>query len=351
MRIENCKTEGVDAVVAAPLERDEAEPDWLAANEAGVVSAALMRLYQRAHFLSFGKGPRFLADDDSQLFSYFSLMLRGVKGSLTDTDEELGGFDRAEAMAYDLGKSVRGEPWDSGAPARAKRHLRLVLLSLCASLDCIAELTALLLPRTIPGLKLGKAEFNRIEEWLKLDEPFQQAIISPQQSKARDLYKALKPLVESQGEEKEWLPLAKLLRNKASHLGTDHFREMGFHDEKKVFYTFLPKRWPLLWEEHIKRSDSKVPRPTLPMEQIIAPLMRQDKISYLHGLRAKVTRVVDAAIEILDSAYADFEQFEIDAGTLDDLKHARKEFAFQAFPESENPLSMKSGHSPQNPVR
>ena len=133
-----------------------------------------------------------------------------------------------------------------------------MLLSLCASLDCVAELTALLLPATIPGLKLGKAEFTRIEEWLKVKPPVQ-GIVSPQQSKAGDLHTALRPLVECQGEESEWLPLAKLLRNKVAHLGTDNFREMGFHDKKRVFYTFLPKRWPLLWEEHISRSDRCTP--------------------------------------------------------------------------------------------
>jgi hypothetical protein len=208
----------------------------------------------------------------------------------------------------------------------------LALLSLCASLDCVAELTALLLPETIPALKLGKAEFSRIEEWLKLEEPSPQGIISPRQLKAGELYKALRPLVESQGEEREWLPLARLLRNKAAHLGTENFREMGFHDENGVFYTFLPRRWPLLWEEHIRRSDSTLPRrPTLPMEQIIAPLMRQDKVSYLDGLRRKVTSVVEAAVAVLDSAYVDFEQFDVDVELVDSLKLSRKEFAFQAF--------------------
>lgn len=314
------------------MERDEAEADWVAANEKRVVPSSLMRLYCRANFLTFSGAPRFLADAGHQLFSYFGLMLRGVKGSLTDADEELVGFDREEAKVYDYGKKFRGEPWDAEAPARSKRHLRLVLLSLCASLDCIAELTALLLPRTIPSLKLGKARFNRIEEWLKLEEPFRQAIITPRQSKARDLYVALRPLVECQGEEREWLPLAKLLPNKAAHLGTDHFREMGFHDNKRVFYTFLPRRWPLLWEEHVKvRNDSEVPNEVLKMEQVIAPLMREDKISYLHGLRARVTLLVEAATAVLESAYAEFEQFEVDVELLDSLKHSRKEFAFQAF--------------------
>jgi hypothetical protein len=37
--------------------------------------------------------------------------------------------------------------------------------------------------------------------------------------------------------ERQWLPLAKLLRNKAAHVGRGNFREMGFHDSNAVFYT------------------------------------------------------------------------------------------------------------------
>jgi hypothetical protein len=81
MRIENCKFEGVGAFLTAPLDRNQPESDWLAANEQGVVPASLMRLYRRAHFLSFSGAPGFLADDNNQLFGYFGLMLRGVKGS------------------------------------------------------------------------------------------------------------------------------------------------------------------------------------------------------------------------------------------------------------------------------
>jgi hypothetical protein len=331
MRVEDCHTDG-EFWVSAPLERNEAEADWVAASEKGVLPSSLMRIYRRANFLTFGGAPKFLDDADHQLFSYFGLMLRGLKGSLADADEELAGFDREEAKVYDYGKQFRGEPWDPEAHLRSKRHLRLVLLSLCASLDCLAELAALLLPQTIPWLKLGKAEFNRIEDWLKLEEPFRQAIISPRQCKAKTLYGALRPLVECQGEESEWLPLAKLLRNKAAHLGTEHFREMGFHDDKRVFYTFLPRRWPLLWEEHIKiRENAGVPNEVPKMDQVIAPLMRQDKISYLHGLRARVTLLVEAAMAVLDSAYAEFEQFEVDVELLESLKASRKEFAFLAF--------------------
>jgi hypothetical protein len=333
MRLEDCEIEGIGGWSMAPLQRSEAEPDWISASEKGVIPVPLMRLYTRANFLSFGTSPPFPSDANHQLFSYFALMLRGLKGSLSDADEELAEFDQAEAKVYDPGKQARGEQWDTAAPSRSKKHFRLVLLSLCSSLDCIAELTALLLPDSIPGLKLGKADFMKIEDWLKSDAPALTGIVSPQQVQLRKLHEALAPIVESQGEEREWLSLAKLLRNKAAHLGTEHFREMGFHDKNLVFYSFLPKKWPLLWEEHIGVTSGTNDRlKAAKMDAIVAPLMRQDKVSYLHGLRTKITSLVDAAVNVLDSVFADNHNFAVNVNIARNLKEAAKEYAFRAFP-------------------
>jgi hypothetical protein len=331
MRLEDCEI-GVGAWSMAPLERSESEPDWLAASGNGVIPASLMRLYTRANFLSFGKDPAFLADKHHQLFSYFALMLRGLKGSLSEADRELAEFVKTQAKVYDPGKSVKKEEWDVDAPARSKRHFQLVLISLCSSLDCVAELTALLLPNSIPGLKLGRADFARIEDWLKVPAPSLTGVVTPHQIKLRKLHEALEPIVECYGEEREWLPLAKLLRNKSAHLGTDHFREMGFHDKNLVFYSFLPKKWPLLWEEHISSAsgpnDKNV---TKELEQVLAPLMRQDKVSYAKGLTKKITHLVDAAAEVLDSVYADHQNFAVSPELVKALEESTKEYAFVAF--------------------
>jgi hypothetical protein len=194
MRLEDCEVKDIGVWSIGPLQRSQAEPDWAAASEKGVIPASLMRLYVRANFLSFGTSPTFLADKHHQLFSYFALMLRGLKGSLTDADEELAGFDQAEAEVYDPGKQARGEQWDASAPGRSKKHFKLVLLSLCSSLDCIAELTALLLPNSVPGLKLGKADFMKIEDWLKLPPPSLTVEMDPK-AKQGDLFGALEPVV------------------------------------------------------------------------------------------------------------------------------------------------------------
>jgi hypothetical protein len=76
MRLEDCEVKDIGVWSIGPLQRSQAEPDWAAASEKGVIPASLMRLYVRADFLSFGTSPAFLADKHHQLFSYFALMLR-----------------------------------------------------------------------------------------------------------------------------------------------------------------------------------------------------------------------------------------------------------------------------------
>jgi len=335
MRLENCEISGVGAWSTAPLVREEPEADWVTAKENGIIPPSLFSLYARANYLSFGASPSFFRDKNHYLFSYFAMMLRSVKGSLVDADQEFGAFVVAQSQVYDPGKKHRGESWDASADDRARKHFRLIMLSLCASLDGVAELTALLLTDSIKGLRVGKSDFQDIENWLKNPPPTTAGVVTPQQIKLREFYDQLQPIVEAQGPEKDWLPLAKLLRNKAAHLGTGHFREMGFHDKNLVFYAFLPRQWPLIWEKDIKVGSTQnmsAPPPTL--NHIFASLMQQDKVSYLRGLLAKVTSLVDAAVGVLDRAYKEFQGFQPNESALKQLESSFKRFDFEEFPQS-----------------
>ena len=60
-------------------------------------------------------------------------------------------------------------------------------------------------------------------------------------------------------------------------------------------------------------------------------LMRQDKISYLFGLRAKVTTLVDAALKVADSGFSSFQNFETNPNLIDKIKKMDQGFAFKAF--------------------
>ena len=110
MRFEDCETTGPAAIMMAPFRRSAPEPQWTEAHATGLLPDAVMALYTRANFLSFGTAPPFLNDDRRQLFSYFGSMLRGVKESLGDAAEELNALETAQSRIFDRGKESRGEP-------------------------------------------------------------------------------------------------------------------------------------------------------------------------------------------------------------------------------------------------
>ena len=74
---------------------------------------------------------------------------------------------------------------------------------------------------------------------------------------------------------------------------------------------------------------SKEPQPTL--ESMVDQFMRQDNISYVRGLRAKVTTLIDVACDVLDSGYEDFKDFEANHAAMSQLKKNAKVFDFEAF--------------------
>jgi hypothetical protein len=107
MRLDECDLDGIAGVAGAPFQRKEPEEDWLIAEREGMIPASLYSLYRRANYLSFGSSPKFLADDDNLLFSYFGLSLRSIMESLVDADIQVTSFIKANDLAYDPVKKMR----------------------------------------------------------------------------------------------------------------------------------------------------------------------------------------------------------------------------------------------------
>jgi hypothetical protein len=327
MKIENCVTSGNLSAVTAPFIRTEPEEDWVKQKDARVVPLPLFGLYARAGFLSFGSEPRFLQDEKQFLFGYFSMILESLKGTLVDADRELAAFIQAQSEIFDLGKEERGEKWDLAADGRAKNHFRTLVLCLSSSLDLVAETIAIMFTDQIARLRVGKADFERISTWLEKPIPNTGAmVVTPQAHWLGKLHSKLSPIVWATGCEKDWLPLMNVLRNKAAHLGTGHFREIGFHDNDHRFYRFLPRNWPVLWEEHIGPQGMSTPFSTM-TEQF----MREDNMSYARGLRAKITALIDSAFGILEPAYAEFKHFDPNQSALAQLRKNTEVFEFECF--------------------
>lgn len=331
MNLGNCELQ-VDRVVVAPMIRTEPEPDWVAARDGGALPAAGFALYSRSGFLSFGAAPAFLVDDKHLLFSYFAMVLRSVRDSLVDADEELRAFLGSQARIYDPGKRMRGEEWDPSAPKHARRHFRLLLLSLQAGLDASADLIALFLTGLIPGLRLGRAQFSRIESWLERPLPPVGLIVTPQRDYLERLYAGLSPLVNPVALERDWLPLMRMLRNKGAHLGDAVFRYMSLHDRDGRFYTFLPRQWPFIPEEHMHAAGAAPAVAPEPFPELLRrTLMHEDIASYASGVRGKATEVISAVLEVLDFAYLHFRSFPANTAALAELQGSAEGFDFKHF--------------------
>jgi hypothetical protein len=334
MRIEDCVLTG-DFVVGAPFTRTEPEEEWVLARDSGAIPIELFELYRRAHYLSFGSAPKFLADPDNVLFSYFSMLLRSVMESFVDSQEQLQSFIAEQKLTYDAGKKLRGEAWDPSADIRARRHFRNFLIALQSSLDVLADLIALFFTGLIPRLHFGRAQFSRVEDWLRRPLPPFGLVLTPYDERLRKLFNSIAPLVHATGQEREWLPLMRMLRNKAAHLGHPVFRQVGLHDQTPKFYTFIPRQWPYIWERHMRPRGSASPYgPDFLKKFFLETLMHQDVVSYGSGLRAKVMAVVQAGVSQLAETYHQFQDFPLNSTALAELQGNSENYSFERFPNA-----------------
>jgi hypothetical protein len=331
MRLEDCVL-NFDLVMTAPLQRTEPEQEWVRAHSSKVIPASLYDLYCRANYLSFGAVSSFLQDDDNVLFSYFGMLMRSQMEAFADADEQLRLFIEAQIRTYDLGKKARGESWDSEADGRARRRFRDSLISLQGGLDALADLIALFFTGLIPDLRLGRAQFSRIERWLDRPLPAGGLVLTPSEHHVRRLYDTLRPLVYPSQPEHDWLPLMRLFRNKGAHLGSAMFRYVGLHDESFHFYTFIPRQWPYIWERYMKRREANRPAdpdflPTL----LRKTLVHQDIITYAQSLQAKVHDVVHGGVSVLIEAYEQFKDFPVNQAALAELQGSSESYDFECF--------------------
>ena len=226
-------------------------------------------------------------------------------------------------------------PRHNKTPCLARRHFRDLLIALHSSLDTLADLTALFFTGRIAGLRLGRSQFSRIEAWLKRPVPSFGVIVTPYDQPLRQLYDALGPLVNASGPEIDWLPFMRLLRNKAEHLGQPVFRQIGLHDATPKFYTFIPRRWPYIWERHMKRRGESVPEDPHFLEKFfLETLVHQDIVTYTHGLRRKVQNVIHAGVEVLGKTYELVESFGTNHGALAELQGNSEAYNFEYFVDS-----------------
>lgn len=324
----------VVGVVGAPLKITSPEPAWLQAQASGLIPEALFKIYETASYLSFGAAPQFLADADNVLFSYFGMLVRGLKGQLVEGAELLEDLKKAHSQLYNPVKKARGLPWDPTADRRAKRAFRHLLVTAYGSLDILADLVALMFTGRIPGLSVGRAQFISIEEWLRKPAPSSGSTVTPYDHYLGQLRDRLRPLVLPGGPERDWLPFVRLLRNKGAHLGDDVFRYFGLYDDTGNLFLFVPREWPYLFEKHVKPVGHGVQTKPFPL-LLMETLTHQDYISFSEGLNTKVREVVGEGSEIIQAAFVAFSGFPLNQAALSELKDNSRSFQFEYFDSSE----------------
>ncbi len=328
MRLEDLNLD-VSSVVGAPVKITAPQTEWLQARSAGVIPEGLFKLYEAAGYLSFDAAPKFLADPDHLLFSYFAMLLRGVRRQLSDGVELLNDLTAAHSLLYDPIKEAKGLPWDPSADRRSKRAFRELVVTACSTLDMTADLVALMFTGCVPSLSVGRAQFVSIEDWLRKPAQATGAILTPRDAALADLRTVLTPLVLPDGPERDWLPLVRMLRNKGAHLGDDVFRYFGLFGIDDRLYLFVPREWPYFFEQHLKPAGQGTGQPF--PEFLLRTLIHEDYISFAAGLSAKIRRVVGTASEILHAAFKSFAGFNLNETALVQLKNNSRAYSFERF--------------------
>jgi hypothetical protein len=332
MQLEDCDLASINTISMAPFTRSAPEEDWVKAFNDGAIPAGLYDLYQRANLLSFGAAPRFLSDEENLLFSYFGLVLRSIQEAMADAHQQVILFAEAHALAYDPMKLRRGERCERGADKRERRHFRDLLIALQTALDALADIVAIFYPSSIKGLEVGRAQFSKIETWLSKPIPATGIVETPSQFYLKKLYDAIEPLVRAPRPETDWLPMMRLLRNKAAHLGQPLFRQVGLPGTGDGrFFVFIPRQWPYLWESLIKPAGVKPGNP-VPLQQLLRDsLMHQDIEAYSRGLFSKVHLVIAAASVVLNESYDQFKDLRENQAALSELKSNFENYKFETF--------------------
>jgi hypothetical protein len=335
MRLQRCSLTPA-VVVSHPLRITRPEEDWVVAREQRQIPDPLFQLYTQADFLSFGAAEGFLAESSNVLFGYFGMLMGSIKDFLLEGPEHIAALEAALASAYDPGKKARGETWDRNADKIQRRALRNLAVMLIGTLDTLADLVALFFTARIRGLSIGRGQFTKIETWLLKPLQVGPVVVTPQEHFLGAFHRALAPCVHPSGPDKGWLPLLRLVRNKAAHMGEQIFPFTCLHDSTGTFYTFLPRRWPYIIQEHITptgapRSQSGSPPPDF----FETNLMHQDILAFAKGALKRVFLVVENGTQVLGDAYTQFRLLPTNNAALQELNANAEAHDFLYFPETD----------------
>lgn len=328
MRLQDCDLD-VTAIVTRPLVKTEPEEEWVEARNVGAIPPALYRYYSGAKSFSFRSSPRFLADSEKILFPYVGTLARGILESLCQAEELVKDILDAHEKTYTPLKKAKGKSWDRKAGERALRSFKYLVVELNGALDQFAEIVAIYFYGEILNLCPGRTSFEDLRKFAMCPLNQTSSIVSPRFPLVEKLYSFLALEIVGEGQEKEWYELMLLYRNKLAHLGNAMFVRMSFPKKGGDMFSFLPNRWPLIFEAGVttpgERSEGTVG------EFALENLVHQDMVEYSRGLVDRVRHVLNGGFDVLCEAHSAFADYEVNRDILSSIKKHTRAYEFRAF--------------------
>jgi hypothetical protein len=259
--------------------------------------------------------------------------MRGLKECIVESAELVSDVAEQGRNTYTPEKSATGQEWDRRASYKQRSAFRLLMIDLFGTLDSVAEITALLLPGSVPNLSPGWSSFSSMYAWLAKPLPPPQGIVMPTTHFAEQLHQRLAPaVVPSVGPERQWFELLRLLRNKAAHLGHQAWQNVGLQTKSGEIGLFIPKAWPFVPEEHATYStaDPASAQPVSFKSYLEESLIHADITEFSSSALAKVKSVVDIAFEVFLAAFAVGSLAAV-SETARRVRESSPHFAFEYF--------------------
>jgi len=331
MKLQDCILE-VNKIVVSSQEYIGPDEKWLSVKEKGYIPKSLFSLYSLADYFGFGKAPSFFNDTRRLLFPFMEGMARGIMDSLCESTRLLNGMPDLHERSYSPIKRFSGQAWDQGAIDELNRSFRYLVVNLTATLDLFTEIAALILYPALRNVTPGRASFSQLKEFIRSHRPTTDAVQRPLDYLAGKLATSVIPFVDCSGDEKDWLELLFLYRNKLAHLGTSAFQYMAFHDAELKTYTFLPRRWPLFHKQAIQATTGpSSPGPVSVKDVAERELMHCDLIEYSQRLTQKVIELLEVGLSVICESYKLVKDFPANESVADEIMRQSKHYDFIKF--------------------
>lgn len=202
-------------------------------------------------------------------------------------------------------------------------------MELNGALDQFAEIVAIYFHGESLKLSPGRASFEDLKKFVLNPLNRTKVIVSPRFPLLEKLHSSLALEIVGKGQEKEWYELMLLYRNKLAHLGNAMFVRMSFPRKGGDMFSFLPNRWPLIFEAEITAPGEHSAETV--GEFALENLVHQDIVEYSQGLVDRVRRALNAGFQVLCEAHRTFSDYEVNRDILSSIKKYSRTYQFRAF--------------------